>query len=243
MRCAAMVMVALLGIAGAASAQNQNQVRITEDVPYLYVKHGDQLVRVQRNQDEDHELAGPYAKTSRKCPPFCITPATVAPGVTTIGELELLDFVKTTVVIGRGLLVDARTPSFYERGTIPGSVNIPFTLFADDPESDAMRDMLMRLGAKPARHEASWWSDLWSSVRGLIGSAEASEQGAWDFSNAKELALWCNGPWCDQSPRAIKSLLALGYPPEKLYYYRGGMQNWQLLGLTVVIPDGPDNSW
>jgi hypothetical protein len=43
--------------------------------------------------------------------------------------------------------------------------------------------------------------------------------------------------WCDQSPRAIKGLLHLGYPAEKLLYYRGGMQDWMILGLTVVTPE------
>ena len=28
-----------------------------------------------------------------------------------------------------------------------------------------------------------------------------------------------------------------GYPPDKLRYYRGGMQMWQVLGLTTVIPN------
>ncbi|MGD8572392.1 MAG: rhodanese-like domain-containing protein, partial [Gammaproteobacteria bacterium] len=45
------------------------------------------------------------------------------------------------------------------------------------------------------------------------------------------------GMWCGQSPRAIKGLLKLGYPAEKISYYRGGMQSWQMLGLTVVIPE------
>jgi hypothetical protein len=31
-------------------------------------------------------------------------------------------------------------------------------------------------------------------------------------------------------------LLSHGYPPEKVYYYRGGMQMWKVLGLTVVMP-------
>ncbi len=43
--------------------------------------------------------------------------------------------------------------------------------------------------------------------------------------------------WCGQSPRAVKGLLALGFPPEKILYYRGGMQAWQSLGLTVVVPE------
>jgi hypothetical protein len=49
--------------------------------------------------------------------------------------------------------------------------------------------------------------------------------------------MFCNGPWCDQSPRALKNLVLLGYPPHKLNYYRGGMQLWQLLGLTAVVPE------
>ena len=35
-----------------------------------------------------------FAKTSRKCPPFCIQPMTLAPGVETIGEVELIDYVR-----------------------------------------------------------------------------------------------------------------------------------------------------
>ena len=60
---------------------------------------------------------------------------------------------------------------------------------------------------------------------------------AWDYSGAKQVVFWCNGPWCGQSPRAIKGLLSHGYPPEKVYYYRGGMQMWKVLGLTVVMPE------
>ena len=70
---------------------------------------------------------------------------------------------------------------------------------------------------------------------GLLGGDQKTEQ--WDFSNAKELLLWCNGPWCGQSPRAIHGLLKAGYPAEKLYYYRGGMQMWQSLGLTTILPE------
>ena len=60
---------------------------------------------------------------------------------------------------------------------------------------------------------------------------------AWDFSQAKTLVMFCNGIWCPQSPAAIRRLLAMGYPAAKIKYYRGGMQNWFALGLTVVYPD------
>jgi rhodanese-related sulfurtransferase len=47
---------------------------------------------------------------------------------------------------------------------------------------------------------------------------------------------YCNGPWCGQAPTNIKQLLALGYPAHKLKWYRGGMQDWKMLGLTTVPP-------
>lgn len=49
--------------------------------------------------------------------------------------------------------------------------------------------------------------------------------------------LFCNGPQCGQSPRAIRALLEAGYPAEKLMYYRGGMHDWMTLGLPVERTD------
>ena len=59
-------------------------------------------------------------------------------------------------------------------------------------------------------------------------------EGLWNFSSAKTLVLFCNGMWCGQSPSNIKTLLRFGYPANKLKWYRGGMQNWEILGFTVV---------
>ena len=50
--------------------------------------------------------------------------------------------------------------------------------------------------------------------------------------------VFCNGPWSDQSVRAIASLTALGYPATRITYYRGGLQAWRLMGLTTVVPAG-----
>ncbi len=52
------------------------------------------------------------------------------------------------------------------------------------------------------------------------------------------IALFCNGPWCGQSPTAIRRIIAAGYPADKISYYRGGMQVWRMLGLTVTEPAG-----
>ncbi len=51
----------------------------------------------------------------------------VAPDVATIGEVELVAFMREQLADGTGILIDARTADWHARGTIPGSVNIPFT--------------------------------------------------------------------------------------------------------------------
>ena len=56
----------------------------------------------------------------------------------------------------------------------------------------------------------------------------------WDCTNARPVALFCNGIWCGQSPTAIRNMIEAGYPADKINYYRGGMQTWRLLGLTVT---------
>ncbi len=187
------------------------EVNLTENLPYVDIEYEGNSVRIQRIQDVNHRLTNSFAKTSRPCPPFCIHPMKASIGVETVGELELLDFLMTKVKNDKGLLIDARLPEWYVKGTIPGAVNIPFTLLVTGPGNPHTAEILAVLDV-------------------------VEQDGEWDFRNALELLLFCNGPWCDQSPRAINNLLALGYPPEKLLYYRGGMQVWQLLGLTTVIP-------
>ncbi|MDF1717602.1 MAG: rhodanese-like domain-containing protein [Antarcticimicrobium sp.] len=55
-----------------------------------------------------------------------------------------------------------------------------------------------------------------------------------DCENARPVALFCNGPWCGQSPAAARRMIEAGYPADKIHYYRGGMQVWRMLGLTVT---------
>lgn len=208
------------------------EVKITEEKPYTVVNHGEELVKVQRIQDTGNTITGSFTKTSRPCPPFCVNPLNIENGVATVAELEVVKFMETAMHNGAGVIIDARTPSWHDKGTIPGSVNIPFTVFeksADDPE---LVEVLERLGAKQR-------DDVNVVMRSLekVGLFDGSEKtDTWDFSEARQLLIWCNGPWCGQSPRAIHALITLGYPADKLYYYRGGMQMWQSLGLSVVLP-------
>ena len=153
-----------------------------------------------------------FALTSRPCPPFCIQPMQLAPGVETIGELELLSYLRRISTGDEALIViDSREPSWLRGGMIPGAVNIPWKR--------------LHFGHADASEVAETLEFRFAAVR---------QDGLWNFENAKTLVLYCNGPWCGQSPTNIKSLLAMGYPPHKLKWYRGGMQSWKGLGLTTV---------
>ena len=187
-------------------------VNITADLPSVQVLHNGQKITIMRNQNLDNSINPAYAKTSRKCPPFCIQPIELAPGVRTIGELEMLHYLKKISDGDKTILViDSRTPDSVARGSIPGSVNIPVdSLDSDKTDPVTLRQtMETQLGAK-------------------------YRNGHWDFSKARTLVLFCNGLWCGQSPRNIKGLLKLGYPAHKLIWYRGGMQDWEAVGLTTI---------
>ena len=194
-------------------AVNAVDVAITEGIESIDVIHNGNKVTIMRNQDPDNKINPAYAKTSRKCPPFCVQPVTIAEGVETIGELELLDYLKHIHAGDRSILViDSRTPDWVEKGTIPGSVNIPWT------------ELSPGAGADPFSI-----SDIFKEQFGVV-----TREGLWDFSEAKTLILFCNGLWCGQSPSNIRSMLSFGYPANKLKWYRGGMQDWESLGPTVV---------
>lgn len=141
-------------------------------------------------------------------------PMSFAQGVVTVGEVEVLDFIKNKLNVNPSayVLVDARKRDWYEQMTIPSSINIPF----DEIEYDE---------AIPEDFER---------VQALLGFRKVGE--AYDFSRAKTALLFCNGIWCVQSRLAIEKLIKMGYPREKLLWYRGGLQDWLALGFTTVVP-------
>lgn len=222
----------LTGILATPSAMAEPlKVKLTPEKGFVQVLHQGRVVDIRRNQDVENVVDATWARTSRECPPFCIEPKLPAPGVDLVTEVELFEFMETRVNTGSGLIIDARLPDWYLRGTIPGSVNIPFTVFQRDPTDAKLRQAFEMLNVRP-RGAVNAFTRL---TERLLDDDEKTE--LWDFSAAKELVLWCNGPWCGQSPHAIRALIKQGYPAAKLHYYRGGMQNWQILGLTTLIPD------
>ncbi|HIJ82963.1 MAG TPA: rhodanese-like domain-containing protein, partial [Magnetococcales bacterium] len=106
------------------------------------------------------------------------------------------DFPKMAADINAGkiLIVDMRTPDWFEKGTVPGSVNLPY-------------------------------SDLTASATKAKAKVKKLED--------KPIIVFCNGWWCGQSPQGIKALVEIQYPG-KIYWFRGGNQDWVDAGLPLV---------
>lgn len=214
-RVALLVTAMLLNFAGAAAGESpEKAVRITPELDGVTTLHNGVPMRIERNQDQSNTIHPSFQRTSRRCPPFCIQPMHMPDGVETIGEVEMLRYLER---VGAGddsvLVIDSRGPDWLRRGTIPGSVNIHYKRLSlkstDEPE--VARILEQQFGV------------------------ERTEE-FWNFRDAKTLVLFCNGPWCGQSPTNIRGLLRIGYPASKLKWYRGGMQAWETVGLTTVVP-------
>ena len=198
-----------------ASSIAGKPVGITPKMMDATVMHNGKSMKIMRDQNNKAVVIPAFAKTSRPCPPFCIQPIVLAPGVETLGENEIIAYL--TKMAGGDktvLVIDSRTPDWVKKGTIPGAVNIPWTSL--NPAK----------GADPI--------SIGEILEDRFGAA--SLEGLWDFSGAKTLVMFCNGMWCGQSPSNIKTLLKFGYPAHKIKWYRGGMQSWSNLGLTTVKP-------
>jgi rhodanese-related sulfurtransferase len=152
-----------------------------------------------------------------------VQPIEAVPGVETVGELEVLDYLKRMSAGDESImLIDSRTPDWVMRGTIPGAVNIPWNKINTDTagtfETPGEADSLVHILADE------------------FGADYDAATGKWGFGKAKTLILFCNGIWCPQSTANLKTLADMGYPVHKLKWYRGGMQDWVSVGLTTVAP-------
>ncbi len=139
-----------------------------------------------------------------------LSPMKIHDGVETFGELEVLEFIEEMQEDKTMLLIDTRKPLWYEYRTIPTAINIPFEYFL-----------------KPKEFKEGFEKSL--KILGVTGT-----QQAYDFSHAKTITLFCNAAWCGQSPAMIRSLIALGYPAQKIKWYRGGMASWLGLNMTAT---------
>ena len=130
--------------------------------------------------------------------------------VETYGELEVMGFIKKMQHDPSMLFIDTRDEEWYGYRTIPGAENIHY-LYITMPKvfEEEYKASIKKLGI-------------------------VQKDNRFDFSHAKTLLLFCNGAWCSQSPKMVKALLSLGYPPKKIKWYRGGMDDWLGLSMTTT---------
>ena len=171
------------------------ELNITTTLRSIKVKHQKEEIWIKR-----------YAKNDEHtCPPFCIQPMSIN-NIHSVGELEVLEFIKTLKEKRSKLLIDARNSTLYKISTIPGAINIPHTMLKD--KSKYQKKILELLGA-------------------------TQQDSSWVFKRVPTLLIFGNSEEESQATQAIQNLLKLSYPHHKLRYYRGGVASWKRLGLTL----------
>jgi len=223
-----LLLVTLLIVPVLAHAENK-PVGISNDLMSATVMHQGTEVDIVRVQNNSNVITQEFSKTSRPCPPFCIQPMIFAPGVETLGELEVIDYLIRKQTGENVLVVDSRTPKWVKKGTIPGAVNVPFTSLT--PSQGATTEGIMDIMLNQMGVNLIGDVDEFEVDEAIV-SGTVSE--VFDYSQAKTLVLFCNGMWCGQSPASMATLLSFGYPADKIKWFRGGMQTWQILGLSTV---------
>ncbi len=139
-----------------------------------------------------------------------IYPMYIDQDITTYGELEVLAFIKQMQTDDSMMLIDVCKEEFYKYRTIPGAVNMPYHHFKERTSFEFEFEQHMR----------------------TLGVSINEKDDSLDFTHAKTITLFCNGPWCSLSVTAIQALLEVGYPAEKIKWYRGGIQEWLASGMT-----------
>lgn len=186
-------------------------------IRHILVKRNDAKVCKQIPMSNSTVWEGSYANSaiSDRCKSTYIEtigkllPMQVHEEVETYGVLEVLAFIKEMQKDKNLLLIDARKSSWFKYRTIPGAINIPFHHISDHENfefefEDAMKVLDIR----------------------------KYERRPLDFRYSKTIVIFCNGAWCTQSNIMIDALIELGYDPEKIKWYRGGIQSWLISGMT-----------
>ncbi len=210
MKLSSVVLLAALVLTSTSTlAENPSgEVQLTEGVKSVTVTLQGKTYVIQRNQDPNITLTDLYTNTTVGH----LQPMHLAPGVETIGELDVIDYMQRMQTDPSIILVDTRPTIWFERLRIPGAVNVPMSTFNNE------------LSAIEALEK--------------YFNVKTDANGNLDFRHAKTIVAYCNGHFCGQTPAEIKTndyaLLKLGYPADKIKYYRGGMQAWTSVGLTVV---------
>jgi len=176
--------------------KNKNiESKITKTLTSLKIIYENQTIEIKRTAKNQEHI----------CPPFCIQPMNIK-GVKTVGELEVLDFIKELKGKEPKLLIDIRENKEFKQYTIPGAINIPYSMLKSHSKYQA--EILTLLGGKK------------------VGKR-------WIFKFVPKLLVFGASDESDKASKAINTLLKLSYPHKKIYYYRAGIEEWSRLGLTL----------
>ncbi|RUM71168.1 MAG: hypothetical protein DSZ07_01095 [Sulfurovum sp.] len=176
--------------------KNKNiELKITKKLTSIKIIYENQTIQIKRTPKNDEHT----------CPPFCIQPMNIR-GVKTVGELEVLDFIKELKGKEAKLLIDIRENKEFKQYTIPGAINIPYSMLKIN--SKYQKQILILLGGEK------------------IGKK-------WLFKFVPTLLIFGTSDEDEKTYNAINTLLKLSYPNKKIYYYRAGIEGWNRLGLTL----------
>ena len=211
--CLSQVSKEEMGCSIANILEEQTQTfRIREEPPELKISSNSllsitetlTLIKVQHGKKE-LIIKRTTKESEHTCPPFCIQPMNIE-DVKSVGELEVLKFIEVLKKKKSKLLIDVRSNILYKTHTIPGAINIPHTMLENG--NKYQKKILTLLGANQLNNK-------------------------WEFTKVPTFLIFCNSEEENQATQAIKRLLKLSYPSNKILYYRGGMSAWKRLGLTV----------
>ena len=215
--------------------QKNGLTLIKADKTTLIIKRETNPLCTKDNINPHSLFGGNYAgeKIASACKKSFVTkvgvlqPMTLAKEIKTLGELEVLAHIqKSNTNPKTHILIDARTVQWYEQMIIPTAVNLPFDKISYD--EDLEEDDFEHLD------EFEVYTENYLEMFKIL-NIKQTKRGL-DFSKAKSAVFYCNGSWCSQSPNAIFKLINIGYPKEKLLWYRGGLQDWLIYDFTVEKP-------
>ncbi|CAA6803005.1 MAG: Rhodanese domain-containing protein [uncultured Sulfurovum sp.] len=158
-----------------------------------------------------------------------LQPISIGKGIQTVGELEVLLHIKNAQENPNDyILLDARAVQWFDQMRIPTAVNLPFNKinYVEDKNEDDFDSM----------DEYKVYLEQVKKIFNLLNIVETDK--GLDFTKAKSVLVYCNGSWCSQSPHAVYKLINMGYPKEKILWYRGGLQDWLIYDYTVTKGKG-----
>lgn len=207
----------MLQISGVKANIDNKQIIIEREIPSECIEFG-MVPELFWSEDFASKNVSSKCKKSFITTKGVVLPIKYNENIKTIGELEVLDFIKNRLLKEpqKYALIDVRRESWFKLGTIPTAINIPFDEFEKD----------------------EFFMDLFENSMKKLNVKKIDSK--YSFKDAKQIVIFCNGAWCKQSFYAINNLIKIGYPQEKILWYRGGIHSWNSMSFTLYKPKSND---